>query len=210
MTDLDKDALMEELRKEASQCDRCPLFETRTQVVFGEGNPKSPLMLIGEGPGETEDETGRPFVGRAGQILTHALNANRMNRKHVWITNVSRCRPIRLENGRRYNRPPSPEEIQECLYWTKRQIEIIQPTVILCLGVYSASILIHSDFKITRERGIWHEDSPYAPHVLAAFHPAYILRKAGKAYEEAYQLLVKDIAAARDGAIRWRNDTDSF
>src|SRR5438045_2059688 len=102
----EKERKVEALRRDASDCTACPLSVTRTNVVFGEGNPNTPLVIVGEGPGETEDATGRPFVGRAGQLLDDCLRECGMTRKHVFITNVVRCRPTMVEGGRVKNRAP--------------------------------------------------------------------------------------------------------
>lgn len=181
---------------EAADCPRCDLAQTRTHVVFGEGNPESPMMLIGEGPGENEDATGRPFVGRAGALLDQALHANQIARKHVYITNIVKCRPTLVEGGRVKNRPPRVPEVEACKPWLLRQIEIIQPLVIVCIGGPSASLLIHAGFRMTAERGKWFE-SPYCRAITAVLHPAYVLRQEGAAYEHAYGLLVQDLGAAR-------------
>jgi uracil-DNA glycosylase len=190
-------ARMAMVRDEALVCTRCELCETRTHVVFGEGNVNSPLVLVGEGPGETEDATGRPFVGRAGKLLDEVLAANRMERKHVYICNVLKCRAALHENGRLKNRPPRVEEAAACRDWLDTQLAIIRPQVILCLGSPAANALIHPNFAITRERGRWFTDRPYAPWMMAALHPAYILRQHGGGYDSARSSLVQDISAAR-------------
>lgn len=191
---------MESVRAEAFACRRCDLWHNRTLVVFGEGNLKTSLMLVGEAPGETEDHTGHPFVGRAGKILSNALKQNQIDRSEIWITNAVRCRPINLEDHHVRNRPPRIGEIRACTYWTEQQIEIIKPPVILCLGVHSASTLIHPDFKITKERGQWFTGLPAAPAIMATLHPAYILRLTGNDYEAAVNSLVNDIMEAKKRA----------
>jgi DNA polymerase len=188
---------MAAVREAALICTRCELSQTRTHVVFGEGNVITPLVLVGEGPGETEDATGRPFVGRAGKLLDEALAENGMTRGHVYICNVLKCRAAMMENGRLKNRPPRVEEAAACRSWLETQLAIICPSVILCLGSPAANALIHPNFAITRERGQWFTNSPFAPWVMAALHPAYILRQHGEAYEEARVSLVSDIGAAR-------------
>lgn len=185
-----------EVGREASTCTRCDLALTRRTVVFGEGNPETPMVLIGEGPGENEDATGRPFVGRAGALLCKALAENGITRKHVYICNVIKCRAAILEGSRLKNRPPRVEEIEACKPWLISQLELIRPKVIVCLGGPAANVIIHRNFKITQERGQWFE-SAYAPHAMATLHPAYVLRLQGEAYDNARQLLVQDIANAR-------------
>src|SRR5438876_5028232 len=123
----DRKARMAQLREPALVCTKCDLAQTRTHVVFGEGNVEAPLVLVGEGPGETEDATGRPFVGRAGVLLDEALRENGMNRGHVYICNVLKCRAANFEGGRWVNRPPRVDETAACRGWLEAQIEIIRP-----------------------------------------------------------------------------------
>lgn len=189
----------------ASVCVACDLAKTRTHVVFGEGNPEAPLLIIGEGPGQNEDSTGRPFVGRAGSLLDQCLRENGITRKHIYITNVVRCRPTIMEAGRINNRPPTTEETKACASWLEQTIEIIEPLVILCLGAPAANAIIHKGFKMREERGQWFE-SRFANYAMAAWHPAYILRLEGEAYEAARRSLVGDIAAARQKVISAKNE----
>ncbi len=195
-----------EIAREASQCTRCPLAAIRTNVVFGEGNPESPLMIVGEGPGEREDLTGRPFVGRAGALLDECLAENGITRKHVYIANVVKCRACAIENGRKRNRPPSTVEVAACTPWLSQQLEIIQPMVLLCLGAPSANALIHRNFKMMQERGKFFE-VPGAQCAIAALHPAYVLRQGGQAFVDARATLVQDIAAARRRVIELKKQT---
>ena len=189
-----------ELAAQASTCPACDLAQTRTKVVFGDGNAESPLMLVGEGPGANEDATGLPFVGRAGKLLDECLREAGMLRKHVYITNVVKCRPTLEEMGRIKNRPPRTDEIGVCVpLWLEKQIALIQPAVILCLGAPAANTIIHKNFKMTQERGRWFE-SKYVRHAMAALHPAYILRQEGDAYVQSRQFLIHDLIAARDRA----------
>ncbi|MDH7601253.1 MAG: uracil-DNA glycosylase [Armatimonadota bacterium] len=196
---------LEQLRIECEKCTRCALAETRRNVVFGEGNPEAPLMLVGEGPGETEDATGRPFVGRAGALLDEALAACRITRRHVYICNVLKCRACVIENGRVRNRPPTAAEIEACTPWLERQIEIIQPLVILCLGAPAAKFIIKKDFKMTQERGKFFP-TKYARYAIAALHPAYILRQMGENYDGGKSLLIADIEAARRKVIEAKKE----
>ena len=186
----------EELRRECVVCAKCHLSVTRRNVVFGEGNPESPLMIVGEGPGETEDKTGRPFVGRAGALLDEALAACKIGRQHVFICNVVKCRACIMENGSIRNRPPALPEIEACTPWLEKQIELIKPLVILSLGAPSAKFIIKKDFRMTQERGIVFP-TRYARFAVAALHPAYILRQAGQPFEEGKAMLVADIETAR-------------
>lgn len=196
---------LELLRVESLGCQRCGLAAGRTNVVFGEGNPSAPLVLVGEGPGETEDATGRPFVGRAGQLLDQALKQAGMSRKHVYICNIVKCRPTLTEGGRLRNRAPAPDEIEACSDWLGRQLRAISPLVIVCLGAPSANALIHKGFRITAERGEWFT-SQYARAITATFHPAYVLRQGGAAYEQGYGALMGDLLAARHKVIELRSE----
>ena len=183
---------------EASTCPACDLSETRTKVVFGDGNADSPLMLVGEGPGANEDATGLPFVGRAGKLLDECLREAGMLRKHIYITNVVKCRPTLEEAGKIKNRPPRADESGTCIpLWLDKQIATIQPLVILCLGAPAANAIIHKNFKMTQERGQWFE-SRYVRYAMAALHPAYILRQEGEAYDQSRQTLIDDLIAARE------------
>lgn len=196
---------LEQLRAECEQCTRCPLAETRRNVVFGEGNPEAPLMIVGEGPGETEDATGRPFVGRAGALLDEALAACKITRKHVYICNILKCRACIIENGSVRNRPPTSAEIEACTPWLERQIEIIRPLVILCLGAPAAKFIIKKDFKMTQERGIVYP-TRFARYAIAALHPAYILRQMGESYDGGKSLLIADIETARRKVIEAKKE----
>ena len=193
-----KEIQIERLREAALGCDRCGLSDSRTHVVFGEGNPNSPLVIVGEGPGENEDKTGRPFVGRAGQLLDECLRECGIARKHVFITNVVRCRPTAPgESGRLMNRPPTTDESAACVAaWLEPILSTIQPLVILALGGPAASVVIQRGFKIVAQRGQFFE-SRYAPYAVAGLHPAYILRQQGEAYDHCRAQLVQDIEAAR-------------
>jgi uracil-DNA glycosylase len=189
------------VRTPALECTRCGLASTRTNVVFGEGNPAAPLVFIGEGPGENEDATGRPFVGRAGKLLDEVLLRNGMTRNHVYICNVLKCRAANMQNGRWLNRSPVPEEISACQPWLQEQLGIIKPHVVVCLGAPAANTIIRKGFRISAERGRWFSDSGCAPWAMAVFHPAYILRLDGPGYESALDTLIQDIGNARKKVI---------
>jgi DNA polymerase len=185
---------LEEAAQCASQCTACPLSQHRKHVVFGEGNPKSPLVLVGEGPGEQEDLTGRPFVGPAGKLLDRALLDNGLSREDVYICNIVKCRAADWRDGRLYNRVPSAEEVSACSQWLDIQLRLLEPRVILCLGAPSASHIIHKNFQITKERG---KVFPcrYGALALATVHPAFVLRQGGQ-NDEGYALLTADIGKA--------------
>ncbi|MBO2518861.1 uracil-DNA glycosylase [Limnochorda sp.] len=160
-----------QLAQEAVGCRRCPLREGARQVVFGEGNPDATLMLVGEGPGAQEDLEGRPFVGRAGQLLDKMLAAIGIAREEVYIANVVKCRPPG-------NRVPTPAEQDACFPYLQQQIELVQPEIILCLGATAARRLIDPRFSVTRSHGVWYERE--GRRVIATFHPAALLRDPGK------------------------------
>lgn len=197
MEHLSREQQLYEVGERASACTACALSATRNHVVFGEGNPEAPLVFVGEGPGQNEDATGRPFVGRAGALLDECMRDNGITRKHIYICNTVKCRACIAENGRIRNRPPAPDEMAACRPWLEEQLRIIKPLAILCLGAPAANTLIHSNFLITRERGQWFESSPHCRYIAAGIHPAYILRHHGEAYDKMRQTLVDDISAAR-------------
>ena len=193
------------LAQHTSECTACGLYATRNTVVFGEGNAEAPLMFIGEGPGQNEDATGRPFVGRSGELLDACLRENSILRKHVYICNVIRCRACVREAGRLNNRPPTPVEASACAPWLEQTIHIVQPYVIVCLGSPAANAIIRRGFRLMQERGQWFE-TRYVRYAMATLHPAFILRQEGEAYEAARRNLVADIAAARQKVIEAKRE----
>ncbi len=158
---------LQELKNTCSVCEGCSLCKTRTNCVFGVGNENADLMFVGEAPGEQEDLSGTPFVGRAGQLLDKFLYAVDIIREDVYIANILKCRPPK-------NRDPIPEEEDACIDYLRRQVEIINPKVIVCLGRISAMRLIKPDFKITKEHGMWFKKGNYL--MTAVYHPAALLR----------------------------------
>ena len=181
----------------AAACRACTIGSTRTNNVYGEGDPCAPLMVIGEGPGETEDKLGRPFVGRAGELLDKMLLAIDLPREDVYIANTVKCRPTLDTGSRLANRAPTPDEMKNCRHFLDQQIEIIRPRVILALGAPAAKSFMGEKFSITRQRGQWHE-GPFGIPVIATFHPAYILRQTGGAMTEVKRLVFNDLKAVRD------------
>ena len=186
---------LEELREQSSDCVRCPLSLRRTNVVFGEGSPNSPLVLIGEGPGDHEDRSGRPFVGKAGQLLDRAFSDAGIERAQVYITNTVKCRAADWSTGKPRNRPPTDEETQACRHWLIPQLGVLSPKVLLCIGAPSAKNLIRKNFKITAERGLQFP-SDYAEIAIATLHPSFILRNQYGGSDGGYSLLVDDIKNA--------------
>ncbi|MGO9588728.1 MAG: uracil-DNA glycosylase [Candidatus Acidiferrales bacterium] len=148
-------------------CTRCKLHKARTQIVFGVGNPKAQLVFIGEGPGRDEDEQGEPFVGRAGKLLTQMIEAMSLKREDVYICNVVKCRPPE-------NRLPEKDEIATCSPFLMRQLGVINPKVICCLGACSAQTLLETTQGISRFRGEWFDFR--GAKLIATYHPAYLLR----------------------------------
>ena len=155
-----------ELRGAVEHCSRCPLCQRRTHTVIGEGNPQSPLMLVGEGPGEQEDLTGRPFVGAAGQLLDKMLAAIGLGRNSVYICNVVKCRPPQ-------NRTPEPEEMTACMGYLRQQFVLVRPKVILCLGSTPSRAIIDPNIRITRQRGQWHLKRGI--WIMPTYHPAALI-----------------------------------
>jgi DNA polymerase len=164
---------LEKVKEEAQKCCKCRLCKTRHNVVFGEGDPQTNLMFVGEAPGEQEDLQGRPFVGRAGQLLSKFLNLYGVTRDQIYITNVLKCRPPN-------NRDPAPDEIEACYPFLEKQIELISPKVILCLGAFAARTILNLPERtpISRIRGKEHKTTIGGVEVtvIPTFHPAYLLR----------------------------------
>lgn len=158
---------LEELKKDVLNCTSCHLRDGCKGVVFGEGNPKSDIMFIGEGPGAKEDELGRPFVGRAGQLLTKMIESIDFNREDVYITNAVKCRPPG-------NRTPTLKEIETCIPILRLQFKLIKPKILVLLGSTSLKGLLDSKAKITEVRGIWHEKKN--TYIMPTYHPAFLLR----------------------------------
>lgn len=158
---------LEELKTLCESCQKCSLGATRTKLVFGTGNAQADLLFVGEAPGEQEDLSGIPFVGRAGQLLDKFLYAVDIPRSQVYIANILKCRPPK-------NRDPLPEEEDACIGYLDKQISLIKPKMIVCLGRISAMRLIKPDFKISQEHGKWFTRNGYA--ITAVFHPAALLR----------------------------------
>lgn len=176
---------LDELGATARGCNLCTLASTRTQVVFGEGNAKSRLMFIGEGPGRDEDACGRPFVGRAGQLLTRIIeNALGLRRRDVYIANIVKCRPTVGGLGKR-DRPPERDEVAACASYLMQQIRLVSPDVIVTLGNASTRFLLKTKEGITKLRGNWHSHDRIA--VMPTYHPSFLLRHGGDASSTPYK-----------------------
>lgn len=169
MTD-DLDLKVEQLtvlQTKTLACQNCHLRTGCQGVVFGEGNPHSPVIFVGEGPGQTEDELGRPFVGKAGHLLDRMLEAVDLPRDTVYITNIVKCRPAN-------NRTPTPEEMQFCLPWLREQFRILRPHFMVLLGLASTHGIIAPDLKMNQVHGKWFERGEV--RMLPTYHPAALLR----------------------------------
>lgn len=158
---------LEEIKKECEECRLCPLCQTRTNTVFGVGNPNSKLMFVGEAPGEQEDISGIPFVGAAGKLFDKYLAAVGISREDIYIANILKCRPPK-------NRDPKPEEEDLCIEYLRGQVRAIKPKMIVCLGRIAAMRLIKPDFKITSEHGAWFKKGNF--EICAVYHPSALLR----------------------------------
>ncbi len=188
-----RESRLAELARQVAVCTRCDLALNRTNTVFGTGDPHSPLMLVGEGPGENEDATGLPFVGRAGKLLDDILAAVKLTRDQVFLTNTVKCRAAVEEGGRMKNRQPKTSEIRACNPYLEAQMEAVKPEIILCLGGPAAKTLINKDFRITKDRGKWYE--VHGAKAMATFHPAYVLRQRGDDLQQTKRLVWRDIQA---------------
>lgn len=161
----------EELEEKCKACYKCPLGQTRTNLVFGVGNKNSDILFVGEGPGYHEDMEGEPFVGAAGQLLDKMLASIGLDRTQVYIANVVKCRPPQ-------NRDPLPEEREACLDYLRMQFLLIKPKIIVCLGRIAAQTIIEPNFRITKSRGIWYNKKGI--DIIATYHPSALLRDESK------------------------------
>jgi uracil-DNA glycosylase len=167
---------MTTLREASRICEGCPLYQNATQTVFGEGRRTARLILVGEQPGNDEDLSGHPFVGPAGRVLDQGLEAAGIERTDAYVTNVVKHFKWIPKGKRRMHQKPSAREIAACLPWLDKEIELIKPEVLVCLGATAAQALLGRDFKVTLQRGKLVQ-SNLAPHALATIHPSAILRQ---------------------------------
>ena len=174
----------ESLMRDCNACEACELHKTRTNCVFGTGSTTADILFVGEAPGENEDKTGTPFVGRAGKLLDQYLYAVDIPRESVYIANILKCRPPK-------NRDPKPEEEDACMEFLRRQVRLLQPKIIVCLGRISAMRLIKPDFRITREHGQWFYKGGI--WMTAVYHPAALLRDPIKKED-----MLRDMMAVRE------------
>jgi uracil-DNA glycosylase len=162
---------LKEIRTDLGDCRRCRLSKSRKNIVFGTGDPNARLMFVGEGPGYEEDQSGEPFVGAAGRLLTRIIDAIHHSREQVYICNIIKCRPPG-------NRNPMPDEIEICYPFLKRQIASVKPDIICALGTFAAQTLLETSAPISKLRGCFHDYSGIK--VLPTYHPAYLLRNPEK------------------------------
>jgi uracil-DNA glycosylase len=165
---------LESIRAEIGDCQRCKLASTRTNIVFGSGNPNAELVFVGEAPGFDEDQQGLPFVGRAGQLLTKIIESINLKRDDVYICNVLKCRPPE-------NRNPEPDEVSVCNPFLKKQLAVIRPKIVCCLGTFAAQTVLQTASSISKLRGKFFDMD--GVRVIATFHPAYLLRSPEKKRE---------------------------
>ena len=177
---------LEDIREELGDCKRCKLYGERHHIVFGEGNPRADLVFVGEAPGRDEDMQGKPFIGRAGQLLTDIIKAMGLERKDVYICNILKCRPPK-------NRNPEPDEIATCEPFLIKQLEAIQPSVICAMGKFAAQTRLKTETAISLLRGRFH--SYHGIKLMPTYHPAYLLRNPGakKQVWQDVQMIMEDL-----------------
>jgi uracil-DNA glycosylase len=183
------------LREAAAGCKACPLWETGTQTVFGEGAQAAEVMLVGEQPGDREDREGRPFVGPAGLLLDKALEEAGIDRGLAYVTNVVKHFKWTPRGKRRIHAKPNWGEIAACRPWLEAELAVVRPAVLVCLGATAAQALLGRQFRVTKQRG-QPVESELAPNALATIHPSAILRMEDDEREAEFQAFVKDLRVA--------------
>jgi uracil-DNA glycosylase len=193
----------EAVRQDCLGCVRCPLSAGRQKVVFGAGNPEAKIMLIGQGPSLTDDKTGLPYSGPAGDLLDKALAQAELSRGMIWITNLHRCVATKLKDGRPEQRPPKVEEINACSVWTEQELFWVRPAVIVAIGGPAAQVLLNDKkFQLTEQRGQWFA-GPHGIPTLATHQPTYLTRLSKwdrPAAVQGWRDLVTDLRTARTRA----------
>lgn len=198
------EADLDVLREAAAGCRGCPLYENATQTVFGRGTPRARLVLVGEQPGDVEDQRGVPFVGPAGHLLVRALDDAGVDRQDVWVTNAVKHFKFTVRGQRRIHATPDTFETAACRPWLMAELGALRPEVVVLLGATAGKAIYGPSFRVTRSRGVpldWPAaERPAAwersPVALATIHPSAVLR-AGEARDEAYAGLVRDLRLAR-------------
>ncbi len=189
---------IDELAALAATCTRCRLAETRKTVVFADGSPGADVMVVGEGPGQQEDEQGVPFVGRSGQLLMELLAEQGITREDVYIANVVKCRPPR-------NRDPRQDEIDACKPYLRRQIQLVDPKVVITVGNFSSKLLLDTTVGITRLRGMSYKW--WGRYLVPTFHPPAALR-GGKGVTDDIRRDIATVRSLLDGRLAVQSDTD--
>jgi len=198
---------LEALRRAASECRACDLWERATQTVFGEGKKHAGMMLVGEQPGNDEDLAGRPFVGPAGKLLERALAEAGIERSDTYVTNVVKHFSWEPRGKWRIHKKPNAREIAACRPWLDREIALVAPRVVVCLGATAAQALLGAQFRVTRDRGRF-VPSSLAPYVVATVHPSSILRAADEADRHAaFEQFVTDLRVAARALARDQTDS---
>src|SRR3954447_15194548 len=186
---------LKKLKEAAAGCTACPLHETGTQTVFGEGSTKARVVFVGEQPGDQEDLQGKPFVGPAGKLLDKALEDAGIDRSQVYVTNVVKHFKWQARGKRRIHQKPTWSEIAACRPWLEAELDVIEPRVLVCLGATAAQALLGRDFRVSRQRGELVE-SPLAPKAIATVHPSSILRAEDR--EAQFREFVRDLEKVAD------------
>jgi uracil-DNA glycosylase family protein len=181
---------LKKLREAAAGCKACPLWETGTQTVFGEGAAHADVVFVGEQPGNQEDLEGRPFVGPAGKLLDRALEEAQIDRAQVYVTNVVKHFKWKPQGQRRIHQKPNWREIAACRPWLDAEVAVLKPRVLVCLGATAAQALLGRDFRVSRQRGEL-VDSPLASIAIATVHPSSILRAEDR--EAQFREFVRDL-----------------
>jgi len=194
---------IEALKSAAVNCKGCELWQPATQVVFSAGNPKAPLALVGEQPGDVEDRQGLPFVGPAGRLLQEALDEAGVAREDVYVTNAVKHFRFTERGKRRIHATPQVTHIKACLPWLEAELTLVDPTLIVCLGATAARALLGSTFRVTKQRGqVLELATPVGVRpVLATVHPSAVLRATAEERSAAFAGLVSDLRTAREAAI---------
>jgi len=182
---------MKKLRAAAPACRGCPLYEHATQVVFGEGPPDARVVMVGEQPGDEEDQKGHPFVGPSGRLLSKAMHEAGLDREKIYVTNAVKHFKFVERGKRRIHAKPNVLEISACRPWLEAELTSIKPELVVCLGATAAQSLMGPSFRITKERGNFFPHH-WAKQLVATVHPSAILRAPEK-YEEEYELFVRDL-----------------
>jgi DNA polymerase len=195
---------IDELKRAAVDCKGCDLWKPATQVVFSAGNPKAPLALVGEQPGDVEDRKGIPFVGPAGKVLQDALDEAEVPREDVYVTNAVKHFRFTERGKRRIHATPQVTHIRACLPWLEAELTLVDPALIVCLGATAARALLGSAFRVTKQRGqVLDLATPIGVRpVLATVHPSAVLRATGEDRDEAFGGLVADLRIARNAVTR--------